>query len=239
MSDRRQSPRTTLPPGAVVRVRFKNKKQFRKMWVKDISRNGIFLRTDTPLEPFERVTVVLELPDGQSVELHGDVVRTIRPEQAGEGAVAGMGVQLVDLTPDKRAVLESYLARARTLPPGAPPPPPTVKPVARPAPTLPDGPEALIHALRRVIWACADATRLPLWDYYELLGVAPGAGADEIRAACDVLRALLDPATPPPGVNRDESARLSALLMVLSDVEATLTDPARRRAYDAGRQGRS
>ena len=92
-----------------MRVKFKDKRQFESCWVKDISNGGIFLRTQTPVALFGRLTIVLELPNGDSVELQGEVVRVVPPEQAGPGVAAGMGVQFVDLTPAKRELLENYL----------------------------------------------------------------------------------------------------------------------------------
>lgn len=238
--DRRQEPRTPLPGGAVVRVRFKDKKQVRTSYAKDISRGGIFLRTKTPLPVFEQLAIVLELPDGQEVELKGEVVHAVPPDRAAAAGIeAGMGVQFVDLTADKRARLEEYLARARTVVP----PPPDASPTRRPGEVDRrdvlahlagvTGVEDLVHALRRLAWMCADATQLASCDYYELLGVEPNASAETIRGACDVLRALCDPANPPPGVaSGEEGTRFQAVTIVLEEIEACLTDPRRRAEYD-------
>jgi uncharacterized protein (TIGR02266 family) len=219
----------------VVRVKFRDKKQLRTCYAKDISRGGIFLRTTNPLPVFEKITIVLELPGGEEVELRGEVVRAIEPEKAGPVVAAGMGVQFIDLTPDKRAFLEAYLERVKTAPPASAQ---TLLPRGPAMGTARSSMEEMVHGLRRLLWVCADATQLAGADYYELLGIQPGAGVDEIKAACDLLRVLCDPSNPPPGVEaRDAGERCSALLMVLADIQDCLTDPERRLAYDAARTG--
>jgi uncharacterized protein (TIGR02266 family) len=92
-----------------VRVKFKDRRQFESCWLKDISAGGIFLRTQTPAALFGKLQVVLELPNGDSVELSGEVVRVVAPQQAGPGVAAGMGVQFIDLDAEKRSQLEAYL----------------------------------------------------------------------------------------------------------------------------------
>jgi len=123
----------------VVRVKFKDRRQFESCWLKDISNGGIFLRTQTPAALFGKLQVVLELPNGDTVELQGEVVRVVAPQQAGAGVAAGMGVQFVDLDAEKRSMLESYLGFTQPLaiPDGmnlnAPPP---RQPSAQELPTL-------------------------------------------------------------------------------------------------------
>lgn len=220
-----------------MRVRFRDKKQFEGCWVKDISNGGIFLRTQSPPELFTRITVILELPTGTTVELAGEVVRVVKPEEAKKGTLAGIGVQFTDLTPDKREQLEVYLGRTIPVSTRLPPPPAATAPVA-PAPvarpsrsTSPPAPEAMVQALRRVLWLAGDADALAQADYYQLLGVARDARVEEIREACDVLRALLDDTVPPDGVAAG-GERLVALTRVLAHVEMTLVDARLRAAYD-------
>lgn len=47
-----------------------------------VSRGGLFLRSANPAEPGTSVKVSLTLPDGNTVKLVGDVVRTVPPEES-------------------------------------------------------------------------------------------------------------------------------------------------------------
>jgi uncharacterized protein (TIGR02266 family) len=205
---------------AIVRVKFQNKRQLKQTWIKDISKGGIFLRTQTPLAAFERVTVVLELPDGEEVELLGTVVHVVRPEEAGDGG-AGMGVQFIDLTPEKRARVDAFLQRNRSVVPtsGAPP-----------------ALEVVAQALRRMVWSACDPHALGEADHYQLLGLRPDAPLDQIRERIAILRVLLDPTAIPEGMDTIDAERVVALAATLTEIEAVLTDPRRRGEYDAVRR---
>lgn len=241
--NRRKSPRITSLPDCVVRVRFKNKKQFQQSYFKDICNNGIFLRTMSPRPVFEHVTVVLELPGEIQVELLGVVVHVVTPEQASAQHLPGMGVQFSDLNAEKRALLESFL-KTKTVPPGTyAPGSPTVRPDVLPRrsgpfplPAMSSGNDPTT-ALRRLLWLCVDATLLASCDAYELLGVSPDATVAEVRAASERLRALCDPSRPPAGLG--ESSRMRALGVVLLDLEDCLTRPERRVAYNATRAAKA
>jgi uncharacterized protein (TIGR02266 family) len=194
--------------GVVVRVRFQNRRQLKRLWVKDISRGGMFLRTQSPLDVFEKVTVVLELPDGSQVDLHGSVVHVIPPDKATDKASAGMGVQFTDLTPDKRDLLEAFLERSKT----------QVSRVT--APSVLDT-ESFAEHIRHLLWLSGDPDALTDADYYAILGVPPDAPVEAIIEACSVLKILCD--------------RAAVLERQLADIEATLTDQTSRMEYDAGR----
>jgi uncharacterized protein (TIGR02266 family) len=217
-------------PGVVVRVKFKNRRQLKQVWLKDISKGGIFLHTDTPLEVSAKVSVILDLPDGTSVEVTGNVVHVISPEEATGHLVAGMGVQFVDLTPAKREMVEQFLTRHRTLLPatgarGVVPPPP--------APAL----ENQVQTLRRLIWLSGDAAAFADADYYAILGVPATATTEQIRDACGILQRLLDPQSPPEGLEDTDRTRIEQLYATLAEIEVTLVDPQNRLQYDSARLG--
>jgi Tfp pilus assembly protein PilZ len=225
----------------VVRVRFANRRQLKQAFFREISRGGMFLRTDTPLGVRERVPIVLELPDGQAIDLVGEVVQTMAPDVATLQRPPGMAVRFLDFTPAKRVILEDFLASNRT---NVPIPVDVPRPVqaGHPTPAMPiPAMENLVRALRRLVWLCGDARAFGESDYYQILGLSPTAGTDEIREACTVLRILLDPGAPPEGLadrlNAAQQARLAALSETVVEIERTLTHPARRAEYDATRFG--
>ena len=51
-----------------------------------VSRGGLFVRSSRPAQPGVSVQVSLKLPDGNTVQLVGDVVRTVEPDTPGQAA---------------------------------------------------------------------------------------------------------------------------------------------------------
>lgn len=95
-----------------VNIVFPDKQKFEKLYTKDISKGGVFILTDEPLEPFSKIEVVLKLKGEKSgLTLSGEVVHSISPEEAQDkGITAGMGVQFSDLDDDKRQHIERFLS---------------------------------------------------------------------------------------------------------------------------------
>jgi uncharacterized protein (TIGR02266 family) len=108
------------------RVRFVDKKQFERCYLKDLSRGGIFLRTLKPAPLDAPIQVTLELPGGREVKLNGTVVHCLAPDQAQPGQQPGLGVQFTDLTSPVRKVLEGLLVELSSPRLDAPAPPPVV-----------------------------------------------------------------------------------------------------------------
>jgi uncharacterized protein (TIGR02266 family) len=226
----------------VVRVRFANRRQLKQAFFRDISKGGMFLRTETPLAVHERVPLVLELPDGQTLELLSEVAHVVLPIGATPARPAGMAVRFLDFTSAKRNVIEDFLQRSKThVPIGVETAPvPKLARTMTPAMPLP-AMENLVRALRRLVWLCGDARPLADVDYYQILGLSPTATTDEIREACTVLRILLDPQAPPEGLadrlTPAQITRLTILGDTIAEIERTLTNAARRAQYDAARFG--
>ena len=212
--------------GVVVRVRFASRRQLKQAYVRDLDRARLFLRTDTPLPVGSSVPMVLELHDGQAIDVQGEVMAVRLPQMATADQPAGMHARLLDFTPEKRARIEDLLRRSRTFVPGVQ--------GGRPAPM-----DQMVRALRRLVYLCGDASALSEADYYEVLGVPPTASPAEFREACSVLRTLVDPAAPPDGIrlSPDRQERLERLHQLVVQIERTMTDPNLRAEYDAVRFG--
>ena len=68
-------------------------------------------------------------------------------------------------------------------------------------------------------------------NWYQVLGVRPDAGAEELRAAHRAAVRELHPDVRSPEVPAEDA---DAALRLLNDAWAVLGDPVRRAAYDAG-----
>ncbi len=89
---------------------FRSVEEFINEYVMNISRSGVFIKSDDPLPIGTRVnlrfTVILQ--DLETIEGVGEVVRTVPP---GAGATSGMGVVFVELTQVSKDLIERILVR--------------------------------------------------------------------------------------------------------------------------------
>ena len=77
----------------------------------NISRGGLFLRSDRPLPLNAEVSLVLHLPEtGRNVFAVGRVMWSCDVEKESPPLVPGSGIRFVGMTASDRAALESYLA---------------------------------------------------------------------------------------------------------------------------------
>jgi len=77
----------------------------------NISRGGLFLRSDTPLPLNAEVSLVLQLPGtGRNIFATGRVMWSCDIEKESPRVVPGSGIRFVGMTAADRAALESYLA---------------------------------------------------------------------------------------------------------------------------------
>ncbi len=84
--------------------------EFIAEYVINLSRSGVFIKSDEPLPVGTRVnlkfTVIVE--ELETIEGIGEVVRTVHP---GDGATPGMGVVFIELTSFSRQLVEQVLVR--------------------------------------------------------------------------------------------------------------------------------
>jgi uncharacterized protein (TIGR02266 family) len=77
----------------------------------NISRGGLFIRSDTPLPLNAEVSLVLRLPGAdRSIYASGRVVWNYDIQRGTSRIIPGSGIRFVGMTAADRAALESYLA---------------------------------------------------------------------------------------------------------------------------------
>jgi Tfp pilus assembly protein PilZ len=134
----------------------------------DVSRGGVFIKTDVPKSKRQLLRIQLDLGDKKApIEVHGMVVHTVSPEEATErGEAPGLGIEFIAFGGEPRQRWEDYI---RQLPgqPRTSPFPPVSAPVAvpeRPASTTPSTPPAAAPepVKRPVLPAAGDASGFPM-----------------------------------------------------------------------------
>ncbi len=86
--------------------------EFISEYVSNISRSGVFIKSEEPLPIGTRVTLkfTVIMDDLETIEGVGEVVRTI---EKAPGIQAGMGVVFISLTGYSRELIERILVRRR------------------------------------------------------------------------------------------------------------------------------
>lgn len=80
--------------------------------VSNISKGGLFIRSDRPLPLESEVSLVLRLPDaGVSIRATGRVVWNYDMVKGTSRILPGSGIRFVAMTPSDRAALEDYITR--------------------------------------------------------------------------------------------------------------------------------
>jgi uncharacterized protein (TIGR02266 family) len=112
----RPTPRTAPPPDAraaprrevamPIKLKLPTWKHLEVLVSRDLSRGGLFLRSNKPLEPGARVDLVLEPPAGDPVTLEAEVVRAVAP---GGDEPAGMGLRFLDVPAEALVALDRLL----------------------------------------------------------------------------------------------------------------------------------
>jgi serine/threonine-protein kinase len=187
----------------------------RQLVAVEVTRGGLFLGAETDLPPlFSRVALTLSHPALRTrLELSAEVVRHVSASEAKRWHMApGFAVQLVDLTPERRAAVTDLVEATR----GASPPA-----------TRAAAPKTFAAQLREL-------EDRPAPTHYAFLGLPVDAEFAEIRKSAREMRVRLEairalPETP------DQHARATALLAKLDVAQHTLSVPAERLVYDSGR----
>lgn len=231
-------------------LRFGDVAKLRRVFVKDISKGGMFVRSSDPKPIGARVRVVLELPDGSQFPIEGEAV-SVNDAQDGTG---GNGVRFTDLDAPRMGLLDRYIA---------------AREAGTPHPIDPSGTDhSLGHVidqeveerLQEKLFETAtslasimgdDAPRTPTAEFlmrldralreveglsssdpYEVLGVEEHSSFDEVR---EVLEERLKDFTIDESLGRLPSllnARIDAAKGKLWEAAGILCDPAGRATLD-------
>jgi len=93
-----------------VNKEFASVDEFIAEYVTNLSRSGVFIKSDEPLPVGTRVnlkfTVIMD--ELETIEGIGEVVRAVHP---GEGPTPGMGVVFIELSSVSRQLVEKILVR--------------------------------------------------------------------------------------------------------------------------------
>jgi uncharacterized protein (TIGR02266 family) len=110
MTDSQERARRRQAERVVVNHEFRSIEEFITEYVSDISRTGVFIRSDDPLPRGTKVDLkftVIDV-DFETIEGVGEVTRTVAP---GTSEVPGMGVVFIELTKASQGLLERLLLR--------------------------------------------------------------------------------------------------------------------------------
>jgi uncharacterized protein (TIGR02266 family) len=104
MQERRRSPRLDV----VLKVRFETRADFQDALIHNISQTGVYLATDAPFDVGHQFTIEIDLPNDKG-QVNGKCEVIWVNEIEAEDYPKGMGVQLVEIEPKDRELLEEYL----------------------------------------------------------------------------------------------------------------------------------
>jgi hypothetical protein len=189
------------------------------LWNRDLAHGGLFVELEAALPPGARLEVRLLTAFGP-IHLNGQVVHVITGALAAQSGIpAGIGIELLDLGPPKRAMLLAALDGVAAAP--APEP-------ATPSNGVPPSAEQVLATARRIL---AEAERE---DFYSALELTPTSTDKEIEARLDLVKRSFTqaiPNLPPP-----QAARLEAAQNVTERMRRVLGNEEGRLEYDF-RQG--
>lgn len=111
-TDRRSSPRVVLK----TTVSFSSDSNFYTGFLDNISEGGIFIATHNEMPIGSHVSIEFTMPDQEEpISLVGEVrwLRTYDPNH--DAAPPGLGLRFIDLTPEAKRRIETFVSRRGTL----------------------------------------------------------------------------------------------------------------------------
>jgi type IV pilus assembly protein PilZ len=109
--ERRSSPRADF----VVRVNYQTVDSLFSEFARNINEGGIFVETEIPQPLGTNVELEFKLPGAdRPIEVIGNVVRSIGPDQVGSDGVVGMAIEFDNLDSDVREQINEIIQKLRS-----------------------------------------------------------------------------------------------------------------------------
>lgn len=198
-------------------VRIAERSALKTMWTENISKGGLFVRTDTPPPRGTILEVLISTPDGE-LALNAEVVHVVDKQSSeAAGQPPGVGLAFVAVKPEQKRAIHQYVdGLADRLGPEEAP----ATAAATATPTI----EPILQRARELITRAEDN------DLYAALAVDASTATPEIHLRAQALKQqfteAMNAATPP------QLARLQAALKLLERAATLMASPARRLEYD-------
>ncbi len=109
--ERRASPRADI----LIRVNYQNVDSLFSEFARNINEGGIFVETEIPQPLGTNVELEFKLPGAdRPIEVIGNVVRSIGPDQVGSDGVVGMAIEFENLSSDVRQQINEIIRKLRS-----------------------------------------------------------------------------------------------------------------------------
>ena len=109
--ERRSSPRADF----VVRVNYQTVDSLFSEFARNINEGGIFVETEIPQPLGTNIELEFKLPGAdRPIEVIGNVVRSIGPDQVGSDGVVGMAIEFDNLGSDVREQINEIIQKLRS-----------------------------------------------------------------------------------------------------------------------------
>ena len=106
--EKRKDPRFDVQ----IKVDYESKDIFESNYMMNISRGGVFIRTDNPLPMHSSLTLRFTFPDSSvAIETAGEVVWTYDMKKGSVTVSPGMGIRFTAFPEELRTYLEGYLKK--------------------------------------------------------------------------------------------------------------------------------
>lgn len=188
--------------------------EVRTAWMTDISKGGLFVKTEDAPPVHARVTVRVSGPDGR-IELGAEIVHVVDEALAQRsGRARGLGLQFVELPPAAKQALDRYVDAIAN----------------RMETKAMSAAERAGQAMLVMGKAAGILQGIEAEDLYRALSLAPSATPEAIAHRVRELAHVFDEA--PGTLTAPQRARLDTARAELRKISGLLGDPERRRDYD-------